>query len=196
MRTIHASMAAALLALAAASALGAEPEAQPAAGARGWAASAWDHLRDVYREGSGDLYLSGYAHHGRGTYDDANLADISETAWGGGLGRSITDAQGRLDAVYAMAIRDSNRDLQLMAGYARLWRWRIAGDLHAGVGGTALLISRAEYFSRAPFPAVLPLAGVDYRNVAVMAAYVPPSPGGKRNVGDVLYVFARVSLGR
>ncbi len=67
--------------------LGAGAAAEP--GSPGGVPGAWRRARRILREGCTGLYLSGYAYHGRGTYDRARLDDPNKHAWGIGAGRSL-----------------------------------------------------------------------------------------------------------
>jgi palmitoyl transferase len=80
-----------------------------------------------------------------------------------------------------------------MAGYAYQWMKPLSEKLEVGVGATALLISRADYFSGVPFPAVLPIASIGTRKSKLMASYVPRISQNKGN-GDVLLLFVRLDL--
>jgi palmitoyl transferase len=58
-----------------------------------------------------------------------------------------------------------------------------------------MLVSRSDIFNHIPFPVILPLASIEWYRVALMASYVPRLSGDGGN-GDVLYLFARINLGR
>lgn len=159
------------------------------------AGDAWDAARTILREGDNILYLSGYAYHGRGTYSPEKIAEFNEQAWGAGFGRTLLDARGNSNTLFALAFLDSHSDVEAQVGYAREWRWQFAPQASVGAGFVAMLVSRSDIFDHIPFPAVLPLASLEVGRVAVMASYVP-NLGGDGGNGDVLYLFGRINLGR
>ncbi|MDY7540303.1 hypothetical protein QN395_16425 [Undibacterium sp. RTI2.2] len=146
----------------------------------------------IMDEGDLSIMLSGYAHHGRGTYTRERIAELNEDAWGMGFSKQIRDAKDNEESLYALGITDSHYKPQLMAGYAYQWM-KPLGSLEAGLGYTTLLISRADYFHHFPFPIVLPVASIGTRSSKIMAAYVPRLSKNKGN-GDVLLVFVRFDL--
>jgi hypothetical protein len=160
--------------------------------------SLWQQTKDrigaIADNGSNAIYLSGWAHHGRDTYSRAQLDQLNEKSWGGGFGRTLRNAAGNDESLYAMAISDSHKKPQLMAGYAYEWIWPIADTgLEAGLGYTGMLMSRQDYFGGAPFPIALPLASIGAKGTKLMASYVPRLSKNKGN-GDVLFMFLRVEL--
>lgn len=133
-----------------------------------------------------DLYLSGYAIHSRSTYDSKRLRKLNEKTWGAGLGRTWRDRRGNESSLYLMAIRDSRRQRQWMAGYAHQWLWPLKHTgLEAGIGLTAGIIRRQDWFNGRPFPALLPVASVGTERARLVATYVPHIPRGKGQ-GNVL----------
>ena len=151
-------------------------------------------LSNIADNGDNALYLSGWAHHGRDTYSREKLDQLNEKAWGGGFGKTLRNDSGNDESLYAMAITDSHKKPQLMAGYAYEWVYPIADTgLEAGVGYTAMLMSRQDYFNGIPFPIALPLASVGTQSTKLMASYVPRLSKNKGN-GDVLFVFLRAEF--
>lgn len=158
-----------------------------------WGSEAADRFRLIKDEGSTDLYLSGYARHGRNTYTKERLDELNEKAWGLGVGRRLRDARGNDDIIYALGISDSHYKPQLMLGYAHEWIYPVGqSGLELGVGYTAILMSRQDYFGGFPFPIALPLGSIGTRDVKLRASYVPRLSQNKGN-GDVLLLF--VSMG-
>lgn len=148
----------------------------------------------IVDDGADALYLSGYAHHGRNTYSREKLNELNEKNWGGGYGKTLRNAAGNDESLYFMAISDSHKQAQVMAGYAYEWIWPLANTgLEAGLGYTAMLVSREDYFGRVPFPIALPLMSIGVPKVKLMASYVPRLSANKGN-GDVLFMFMRIEL--
>jgi len=158
-----------------------------------WGSEAADQFRLIRDQGSTDLYLSGYAHHGRNTYTKERLDELNEKAWGLGIGRRLRDERGNDDIIYLLGISDSHKKPQLMAGYAHEWIYPVGKTgLELGLGYTAILMSRQDYFGGVPFPIALPLGSIGTRDIKLRASYVPRLSQKKGN-GDVLLMF--VSMG-
>ncbi|RJG08021.1 hypothetical protein D3870_12160 [Noviherbaspirillum cavernae] len=159
-----------------------------------WWHRATDNLGNIASTGKPDLYLSGYAYHGRSTYTQEKLDGFNETTWGGGFGKSIRNAKGNDESLYMMLISDSHRDPQLMAGYAYQWMWRLGQTgIEAGAGVTVALTSRVDYFGGFPFPVVLPVASLGTEKVKLLFSYVPRLSDNKGN-GDVLLLLLRIGM--
>jgi len=142
-----------------------------------------------------DIYLSGYAHHDRSTYSDAQIRKLNETTWGGGMGRSFRNERGNEESVYAMVIRDSNNRPQWMAGYAYQWKFALkkASGLEVGAGLSGLIIRRHDWYNGRPFPAILPVASIGNRMGQLLMTYVPHLSDRKKK-GDILQVMFKLSF--
>jgi hypothetical protein len=159
-----------------------------------WTSEAADQFRLIRDQGSTDLYLSGYARHGRHTYTHERLEELNEKAWGAGIGRRLRDAHGNDEMVYALGISDSHEKPQLMAGYAHEWIYPLGeSGLELGLGYTAMLMSRQDYFGGVPFPIALPLGSIGSRDIKLRASYVPRLSQKKGN-GDVLLLFFSIGI--
>jgi hypothetical protein len=159
-----------------------------------WWSGAGELLSTVAADGRTNLFLSGRAHHSRSTYHPDRVHKLNERAWGGGIGRTYRSDDGNDHTLYAMAIRDSNHNVQWSAGYAYQWIYSVPKTaLEAGIGLTASLISRRDWFDGIPFPAVLPLLSAGTQEVKLMATYVPRL-STRKGKGDVLLLFLNFSL--
>jgi palmitoyl transferase len=140
-----------------------------------------------------NLYITGHAHHGRRTYTREKLDQLNEDALGGGLGRGRIDAEGDFHGVYAMVFLDSHRKAQWMLGYA--YQNRLALNEHWSLGGgyTGFIVSRPDVYRGVPVPAIFPLVSVQYRQTALMAAYVPHVSPDSTGNGDVTFLFLRTT---
>jgi palmitoyl transferase len=151
--------------------------------------------RGEYRkEVSWDVYLSGYAYHDRETYSRDQLRKMNENTWGGGLGRTRRTESGNDESFYVVGIRDSNQHPQWMAGYAYQWMFPVIRDkAEVGVGLTALLIRRHDWFDGRPFPALLPVASIGSINAQLIATYVPHLSIRKAK-GNIILLMLKMSL--
>ena len=159
-----------------------------------WWQQTKNHLSNIADNGAQEVYLSGYAHHGRNTYTAERIRELNEKAWGLGGGRTIRNASGNDESLYFLAIRDSHFKPQLMAGYAHEWVANLSKTgLEVGAGYTVMLVSRQDYFGGIPFPIALPIASIGIQHAKLMASYVPRLSSNKGN-GDVLLLFARFEV--
>jgi palmitoyl transferase len=161
------------------------PVGVAAASDAGWFSRAWDGTKRIVREGDAELFLSGGIYHMPYAYSSERRGELNEAAWGGGLGKSLTDARDNKRIVYAMTIHDSHYKPQYMAGYAWMARWAAPGNMKLGAGYTAMLIARSDYSEYVPFPVILPLVSIGTEQSALYATFVPNS--------NVVYVFASLS---
>lgn len=153
-----------------------------------------DRLSNIANNGDMEVYLSGYAYHGRRTYTEEKLQELNEKAWGLGGGRTIRNADGNDESLYLFAIRDSHRKPQIMAGYAYEWIWNVPKTpVEVGAGYTAMLMSRQDYFGGFPFPIALPVVSLGVKGAKLMGSYVPRLSQNKGN-GDVWLIFARFEV--
>ena len=167
--------------------------AAPAPADAGWWDQAKSKTQHILDDGSLSMILSGYAHHGRNTYTRERINELNEKAWGLGFSKAIRTARDNEESLYGIAISDSHFSPQLMAGYAYQWMRPLSEKYEAGLGVTALLISRKDYFSGMPFPGILPVASIGTRHSKLMASYIPRISQNKGN-GDVLLIFVRFDL--
>ena len=144
----------------------------------------------TWTEGDNELYLAGYAWHNRYFYPEEKKGIYNETAWGGGLGKGFFDEHGDWHGLYAFAFLESHRKVEPIGGYAFLKTLHINENSSMGIGFTVFLTARPDILYYAPFPGVLPWAGLNYRKFAVMATYVPGSHG----VGNVLFLLAKYTF--
>ncbi|WP_034295589.1 hypothetical protein [Herbaspirillum sp. RV1423] len=159
-----------------------------------WWQSAKNHASEIVDQGDDAIYVSGLAHHGRGTYTKEKLDELNEHAWGLGYGKTMRNERGNDESLYGFVIKDSHRHPQIMAGYAYEWVYPIGHTpLEVGIGGTAMLMSRQDYFGGVPFPVPLPLASIGTKKAKIMFSYVPRLSSNKNN-GDVLLVFGRIEM--
>lgn len=168
----------------------------PPADTRGLAGSAnavAQTFRRIWHEGSWDIYVSGRAWHGSQSYSKRERERFNEQAWGAGFGKTLRDARGNEQSLFAFGLTDSNSQAQWMVGYVRQWIWPAAdGGVEFGLGFSAMMMSRKDIFDRFPFPMAVPIASIGSKRVKLMATYVPPF--ARKGIGDVLLIFGRISF--
>ena len=153
-----------------------------------WFDTASEHVSDTWHEGDTELYVPFWTYHHRGTYDDDHIEDFNEFPAGIGLGKGRYNSSGNWEGMYAMGFMDSHNKPSFMAGYAWVPTWELGNDVKAGVGVTGFLMSRSNYWNGIPFPGVLPIASIGYKQLSLQAAYIP-STG--RNNGNVLFMWGK-----
>jgi palmitoyl transferase len=154
----------------------------------GWIDNATEHVSDTWHTGDTELYIPFLTHHMRFNYDADLIDQYNEFPAGIGLGKGRYNNHGNWEGLYAMGFLDSHSKPSFMAGYAWVPSWRLTENIKAGVGVTGFLMSRRDYFSGVPFPGILPVASISYKQLAIQATYVP-STG--RNNGNVLFMWGK-----
>ncbi|MBQ9236280.1 MAG: lipid IV(A) palmitoyltransferase PagP [Alphaproteobacteria bacterium] len=150
----------------------------------------WSDVKQVWEAPDYDMYVPFYAWHNRLAYDDEHIHKYNEQALGFGLGKSYYDEEGNWHGLYAFGFKDSNSHFETVAGYAKMYNWKIGGNWYAGVGYTLGMTQRHEY-SYIPVPMPLPIAEINYnRMMSLQAAYVP----GLKNWGNVALLWVRAKL--
>lgn len=157
-----------------------------------WYARIWSPISNAYNNGALEFYLPFETYHLRSKYTAEKIATYQEHPVGFGLGSGLYNEKGNWEGVYAMAFQDSHFKPSYIAGYGWKAIWRPAEDVRLGLGYTAGLMSRADILSYVPFPIVLPLASVAYRNFSLEGTFVP---GGKGN-GNIFFIWAKWELGK
>lgn len=147
-------------------------------------------LKQIWTEGNGELYLSGYAWHNRYIYSSEKIRSYNEKAWGGGLGKGFFDEKGNWHGLYAFAFLDSHKNVEPAAGYAYLKVAHLNNDLKAGIGYTVLITGRPDLNKGIPFPGALPWASIFYKKTTLAATYIP----GFNNNGNVLYLLVKYTF--
>jgi palmitoyl transferase len=73
-------------------------------------------------------------------------------------------------------------------GYTWIPTWNVGkSEVKVGAGLTGFLMSREDYFGGVPFPGLLPVASISYKQLSLQATYVP---GGQGN-GNVLFAWGK-----
>jgi len=160
---------------------------------KSWLSGLWDPIADTYDNGALEFYLPLKTYHSRTTYSAEQIAGYQENPIGFGVGRGLYNENGNYQGVFAMAFQDSHFKPSYTVGYEWKAIWRPSEDTRVGLGYLAGLMSRTDYFSYIPFPVILPVASIAYKNFSLEGAYVPP--GGK-NGGNVVFVWAKWELGK
>lgn len=143
----------------------------------------------IIETGNNELYFSGYAWHNRYKYtpEKRASAQYNEQAYGGGFGKAIYDEDDDWHGLYAIAFLDSHKHLEPAAGYSFLKMIKPSENTHLGAGFSVLVTMRPDIFGGYPFPGAAPLAGLTYKQLTVLATYIP----GSKNIGNVLFLIGK-----
>lgn len=153
-----------------------------------WYSTAWTHVKDTWREGDIEAYVPFLSYHLPFAYTAEKRAEYNEFPAGFGIGKGRYNKNGNWEGMYAMGFRDSHGDPSYMVGYGWVPTWNIGkSEVKAGVGLTGFLMSRSDYFGGVPFPGVLPVASIGYRNLTAQAAYIP----GGQGYGNVIFLWGK-----
>ncbi|HEV8256964.1 MAG TPA: hypothetical protein VGR42_08325 [Casimicrobiaceae bacterium] len=158
-----------------------------------WAEKGCRRVADTYQQGGNSLLVSGYEWHLPYDWTPERRAEENENAWGAGWARSREQPNGDTENVYFLVFQDSHRKAQLNLGYTWTTYWLSRDGLQPGLGFTVSIVQRPDIAGGWPFPAVLPLFTLRYRNVEVLSTYIPKLNGGV-NHGSVLYIFGKIDL--
>jgi len=150
-------------------------------------------IADTYEQGRMGVLLSGYSWHLPSTWTPERRAELNANAWGVGLVRTTEDEKGDSRSVFLLAFLDSHENIQWNVGYEHSTYWGSRAGLQAGVGYTVAIVQRPDIADGIPFPAILPLASLRYRDATFFMTYIP-SLGGGINHGSTLFMFGRVLL--
>ncbi|MHB8492971.1 MAG: lipid IV(A) palmitoyltransferase PagP [Casimicrobiaceae bacterium] len=156
-------------------------------------ANACTRLVDTYDYGRSGVLIPGYSYHLPFTWSPARRAQLNKDAWGLGLIRTTEDPDGDTHSVYALVFRDSHKHAQWNLGYEYATYWGPRNGVQPGLGYTAVIVQRPDIFGGTPFPALLPIASLRYRDATLSATWIPTLNGGL-NHGSTVFVFGRVIL--
>ena len=153
-----------------------------------WYDTAWSHVKQTWNDGRVEAYVPFWTYHLPFAYTPSQRENYNEFPAGFGLGKGRFNNSGNWEGIYAMGFCDSHGDPSFMLGYGWIPTWRVnQSDFKVGVGLTAFLMSRTDYWNGIPFPGVLPVASIGYKNLNIQAAYVP---GGTGN-GNVIFAWTK-----
>jgi LPS-assembly protein len=173
-------------------------QSAPASGKRSpgtnksWFRSLWDPVADTYSNGAWEFYFPFETYHSRSSYSEEQIASYQEKPLGFGVGKGLYNERGNWQGVYAMGFQDSHFKPSYTAGYGWKAIWRPTEDVRVGLGYLAGLMSRADVLSYVPFPIIVPLASVAYKNFSLEGTYIPPSG----TAGNVIFLWAKWELGK
>jgi palmitoyl transferase len=158
-----------------------------------WLADGCRRVVDTYEQGDTGVLVSGYAWHLPWTWTAEKRDSLNPRAWGGGIVRTVEDPDGGTHSVFALAFKDSHHHVQFNVGYEHSTYWGSRDFVQPGLGYTLMVVQRPDVLGGVPFPALLPLLSLRYRQATLMTTYIPTVNGGINN-GSILYFFGRILL--
>jgi hypothetical protein len=159
-----------------------------------WYNAAWNTVKTTWTEGENELYIPFLSYHPPFAYSAELRSQYNDFPTGIGYGRGLYNQHGNRQSVYAMGFLDSHSKTTYMVGYSWLTYWDIPStSLKAGLGYTAFVMSRSNFFDGTPFPGILPVASLNYKQLAIQATY---TPGLKDGQGNILFMLAKWEFGK
>ncbi|MEN9558956.1 MAG: hypothetical protein RLZZ502_167 [Pseudomonadota bacterium] len=150
-------------------------------------------LETLGSKGQEELIIPGYAYHDRNSYSAEKIKSFNEYAWGIGYARTVTDPDQDQHSLYWIVFKDSHRANQFQFGYMYQTYWGQPGNLQAGLGYTAFLITRPDIFKGIPFPAAVPVASLKWNKFTLYGTFIP-KVNDKLNNGNVAFLFTKYNL--
>lgn len=157
-----------------------------------WTSNSITHLESIWDKGADEIYLPLYTYHMPYAYSQEKINQYTQYPMGIGFGKGLINESGNWEGIYGMTFKDSHGIYQYMVGYGWIPMWNIGDSLDwkYGVGATAFIMSRQDIMNYIPFPGVLPIASISYKNLSLQTSYVP----GGQNVGNILFTWAKWTL--
>lgn len=150
-----------------------------------------EHLGGIVAKGGWELYFPIYTYHMPYAYTESLLRSYNDSPWGAGLGRGRFNEHGNWEGLFAMEFADSHAKPEYQGGYAWMAMWHPwKNDVRTGVGYTAFITARSDYWGYRPFPGILPVAGIGWKHVDLQSTFVP----GLKNNGNVLFTWLKFSF--
>ncbi|MFT3849398.1 MAG: lipid IV(A) palmitoyltransferase PagP [Propionivibrio sp.] len=157
-----------------------------------WYQRIWAPVANVYDHGQWELYLPLHTHHLRSKYSQEQIDSYQETPYGFGFGRGLYNESGNWEGIFAMGFQDSHFKPSYTAGYGWKATWRPMEDTRVGLGYIAGLMTRSDVAGYFPFPVVLPVASLAYKNLSLETTFVPGAAGA----GNIFFIWAKWELGK
>jgi lipid IVA palmitoyltransferase len=150
------------------------------------------HVNAIIDQGDWELYVPLYTYHMPYAYSPEKISQYTEIPLGIGLGKGHYNKNNNWEGIYGMAFKDSHGIYQYMAGYAWIPNWNLSsnGNWKIGAGATVFMMSRQDINNYIPFPGLLPVGSLSYKNASLQTAFVPGGDG----FGNVLFTWAKWSF--
>jgi palmitoyl transferase len=131
-----------------------------------------NRLKTVYTEGDWGMMIPVSTHHYRPSYTQEQIDSYEENPPGLGIAKNYTNASGNREFVYALAYQDSHHFPSWQMGYAWQAMWATHG-IHYGLGYSAFILAREDTAHYLPFPGIVPMASIGYKNLTINTTFVP-----------------------
>ena len=152
----------------------------------------WAPVANAYDHGQWEFYLPLRTHHLRSKYSQEQIDSYQETPYGFGVGRGLYNERGNWEGVFAMGFQDSHFKPSYTAGYSWKAIWRPFEDTRVGLGYMAGLMTREDIANYFPFPIVVPVASLAYKNLSLETTFIPGAAGA----GNIFFIWAKWELGK
>lgn len=133
-------------------------------------ANQWEGIKSIVKKGDTALVVGLQTNHPSWDYD--NRDEENAYPYGGGIVRSVIDANGNERGMFIMAFSDSHYCPEPIIGYSWMARYNLTNNFHVGAGYILGVTFREDY-SWMPIPTPLPMLGAGYRNVDLYMTFIP-----------------------
>lgn len=146
-------------------------------------------VETIWNEGDVVGYLPLYTYHMPYAYPPEKIDQYTSIPLGLGIGKGLYNNRGNWEGLYAMSFKDSHGVYQYMAGYGWVPTWNLSANRNwkAGAGATVFMMSRQDIFNYIPFPGLLPVGSLSYKNASLQTSFIPGGDG----FGNVLFTWAK-----
>lgn len=154
--------------------------------------NAKSRVNTIIEKGSWEGYLPLYSYHLPYAYPPEKISQYTEIPLGFGIGKGIYNKNNNWEGIYGMTFKDSHGKYQFMGGYGWIPNWNISKDGHwkIGAGATVFIMSRQDINNYIPFPGLLPVGSISYKNASLQTSFIPGGDG----FGNVLFTWAKWSF--
>jgi palmitoyl transferase len=157
-----------------------------------WYQSMLQHVRDIWNEGNTEMYLPLRTIHMPFAYSHEQREHFTESPLGLGIGKGRLNNSGNYEGMLVMAFQDSHAKPQYLAAYQWIPQWSLSENIKTGVGAMGFLSARTDFLHYTPFPGILPVVSISYKNAMLEATYIPQV--SDTFSGNVVFMMLKVSF--
>lgn len=147
------------------------------------------HASDTWHEGNIEIYLPVRTIHMPFAYSQEKRENFTENPLGFGIGKGRINHNGNYEAMMIMVFQDSHGKPEYLAGYQWVPQWSLTENAKVGIGAAGFISARSDIGHYTPFPGVLPVGSVSYKNLSLEATYIPGLPNSF--TGNVLFMMVK-----
>ncbi len=146
------------------------------------------HISETWHDGNVEMYLPLKTIHMPFAYSHEQRENFNENPLGFGIGKGRFNSNGNYEGMMVMVFQDSHSKPEYLAGYQWIPQWSLSDNFKAGLGAVGFISARSDFLHYTPFPGVLPVASLSYKNLMLETTYIP---GVSSFGGNVLFVMLK-----